>query len=88
MIRVPLRGQRKPLRVAVSNRKAKDVGGELYNPNDTELEADRDAASAWMVRYSAAVAASDADRHALSRELLAEVGDSTVIRPPFHCDHG
>ena len=68
--------------------KQKMLAGELYNSNDAELEADRDAAGAWMVRYSAAVAASDADRHALSRELLAEVGDSTVIRPPFHCDHG
>jgi maltose O-acetyltransferase len=68
--------------------KQKMLAGELYNANDAEPEADRDAAGAWMARYSAAVAGSDADRHALLRELLAEVGDSAVIRPPFHCDHG
>ena len=41
-----------------------------------------------MVRYNAALSASDADRHALLRELLAEAGDGAVIRPPFHCDYG
>ena len=53
--------------------KQKMLAGELYNPNDAELEADRDAAGAWMVRYSAAVAASDADRHAL--------GSGAIILP-------
>jgi maltose O-acetyltransferase len=68
--------------------KQKMLAGELYHANDAELAADRNAASAWMVRYNAALSASDAARRALLRELLAEVGDGTVIRPPFHCDYG
>src|SRR5712672_512141 len=62
--------------------------GELYHANDAELEADRSNASAWMVRYNAALTTSDADRRALLRELLAEAGDGAVIRPPFYCDYG
>jgi maltose O-acetyltransferase len=68
--------------------KQKMLAGELYYANDAELEADRSAASAWMVRYNAALGASDADRRALLWELLAEAGDGAVIRPPFHCDYG
>jgi maltose O-acetyltransferase len=68
--------------------KQKMLAGELYHANDAELEADRNAASAWMVRYNAALGASDADRRALLRELLAELGDGALIRPPFHCDYG
>lgn len=68
--------------------KQKMLAGELYHANDVELEADRSAASAWMVRYNAALGGSDADRRALLRELLAEAGDGAVIRPPFHCDYG
>jgi len=68
--------------------KQKMLAGEPYHANDAELEADRSAASAWMVRYNAALGASDADRRALLRELLAEAGDGAVIRPPFYCDYG
>jgi len=64
------------------------LAGELYHADDAELKADRNAASAWLVRYNAALGASDADRHALLRELLAEAGDGAVIRAPFHCDSG
>ena len=68
--------------------KQKMLAGKLYHANDAELEADRSAAGAWMLRYNAALSASDADRLALLRELLAEAGDGAVIRPPFHCDYG
>jgi maltose O-acetyltransferase len=68
--------------------KQKMLAGELYHANDPELEADRNAASAWMVRYNAALSASDEARRALLQELLAEAGDGVVIRPPFHCDYG
>ena len=68
--------------------KQKMLAGEPYHANDAELEADRSAASAWMVRYNAALGASDADRRALLPELLAEAGDGAVIRPPFYCDYG
>lgn len=68
--------------------KAKMLAGELYHAGDPEIQADQAAAKAWMVRYNAALAASAAERLALLRGLLSEVGDGAVIRPPFHCDFG
>ena len=68
--------------------KQKMLAGELYRANDVELEAERSAAAAWMVRYNAALSASEGDRRIILRELLAEVGDGAVIRPPFYCDYG
>ncbi len=64
------------------------LAGDHYHANDPELAADRSAAGTWMVRYNAALSASDKDRHALLREILAEAGEGAVIRPPFHCDYG
>ena len=68
--------------------KQKMLAGELYRPGDPEIQADQAAAKSWMVRYNAALGASAAERRALLRELLPEVGDGAVIRPPFHCDFG
>jgi maltose O-acetyltransferase len=68
--------------------KDKMLAGELYQAGDPQLQADQAAARAWMTRYNAALAASDAERLALLRAHLAEVGDGVVIRPPFHCDYG
>ena len=62
--------------------------GELYHAGDPEIQADQATAKTWMVRYNAALGASAAERRALLRELLPEVGDGAVIRPPFHCDFG
>src|SRR5258707_3973989 len=68
--------------------KQKILAGELYHAGDPEIQADQAAAKAWMVRYNTALGASAAERRALLRELLPEVGDGAVIRPPFHCDFG
>lgn len=40
-----------------------------------------------MARYNAAGAALEAERHALLRERLAEVGEGPAMRPPFHCEY-
>src|SRR6266436_1136146 len=68
--------------------KEKMLAGELYHAGDPEIQADQAAAKVWMVRYNASLAASAAERRILLRELLFEVGDGAVIRPPFHCDFG
>jgi maltose O-acetyltransferase len=68
--------------------KQKMLAGELYMSSDPELQADCAAAQRWMARYNASLGASDTERRALLRELLASVGDDVVIRPPFHCDYG
>jgi maltose O-acetyltransferase len=68
--------------------KQKMLAGELYHAGDPEIQADQATAKSWMVRYNAALGASAGERRALLRELLPEVGDGAVIRPPFHCDFG
>ncbi|PZW39826.1 maltose O-acetyltransferase [Humitalea rosea] len=68
--------------------KQKMLAGELYHAGDPELAAEAAAAKAWMVRYNASLGTPAAARRALLRELLAEVGEDVVIRPPFHCDYG
>jgi maltose O-acetyltransferase len=68
--------------------KQKMLAGEAYNAADPDLLADHAAAEAWMRRYDASPAWPPAERHRLLRELLAEVGDGVVIRPPFFCDYG
>jgi maltose O-acetyltransferase len=68
--------------------KQKMLAGEPYQAGDPELQADREAAAAWMVRYNATLGLSETDRRVFLRERLGEVGDGAVIRPPFHCDYG
>src|SRR6195952_1604684 len=68
--------------------KQKMLAGGLYRAGDPGNQADQAAAKSWMVRYNAALGASAGERRALLRELLPEVGDGAVIRPPFHCDFG
>jgi maltose O-acetyltransferase len=41
-----------------------------------------------MERYNATRHADQAERERLLRELLGEVGDGVVVRPPFRCDYG
>ena len=68
--------------------KEKMLAGELYNANVPEIQADQAAAAAWMDRYNAAIAMPADARRALLLERFAEVGEGSVIRPPFHCDYG
>ena len=75
-------------RAGTRSEKAKMLAGELYDAGDPELEAERTATHGWLLRYNAALAASDAERRALLVERLAAVGEGAVIRPPFHCDYG
>jgi maltose O-acetyltransferase len=68
--------------------KEKMLAGDLYNANVPEIQADQLAAAQWMDRYNASIAMSADQRRALLVERLAEVGEGSVIRPPFHCDYG
>src|SRR3569832_2046829 len=70
------------------SQKQKMLAGELYHAGDPEKQLNQAAAKAWMVRYNASLAASASERRTLLRELLGDVGDGAVIRPPFHCDFG
>jgi maltose O-acetyltransferase len=68
--------------------KDKMLTGAPYDPADPELQAGQATARAWMQRYNAALAQSPQVRRGLLAELLGEVGEGAVVRPPFHCDYG
>ena len=68
--------------------KERMLRGELYVFDDPELAADYAHAQELLERYNASRHAEQALRDSLLRELLAEVGDGVVVRPPFRCDYG
>ena len=65
--------------------KERMLRGEPYLADDPELVAGRVRAEKLIARYNAAA---PGDRDALLRELLGEVGEGVVVRPPFFCDYG
>jgi maltose O-acetyltransferase len=62
--------------------------GELYRADDPEIAADAARAMELMERYNATRHDEQELRDRLLRELLGEVGDGVVVRPPFRCDYG
>jgi len=68
--------------------KAKMLAGQPYRPDAPDLRADQAATLQWLARYNAALAQGPSVWLELLRERLAEVGEGSMIRPPFHCDYG
>jgi maltose O-acetyltransferase len=62
--------------------------GELYLAADPELAAEHARAQALLERYNATPHAAQQERDRLLRELLGEVGEGVVVKPPFRCDYG
>lgn len=62
--------------------------GELYVADDPELNDDHSRGQALLERYNALPDARRDERFAVLRELLAEVGEGVVVRPPFNVDYG
>ena len=61
--------------------------GELYVVDD-ELEREQARAQELVERYNATRHGEQELRERLLRELLGEVGEGVVVRPPFRCDYG
>jgi maltose O-acetyltransferase len=61
--------------------------GELYRWDET-LAAEHARAQALLERYNASPYADQQARDAILRELLGEVGERVMIKPPFRCDYG
>lgn len=72
----------------MTTEKQKMLAGAPYLATDPELVADRERAKRWMDRYNGPDGPPEAQQRAVLRELLAEVGEGTVVRPPFFCDYG
>lgn len=61
--------------------KEKMLAGELYRAVGPEIEADQGRARHLLRAFN------DGDGAALA-QLLAGIGEGSVVRPPFHCDYG
>ena len=68
--------------------KERMLRGELYLADDPELAVDHARAQALLERYNATAHADQDARNRLLRELLGEVGEGVVVKPPFRCDYG
>jgi len=68
--------------------KERMLRGELYLADDPELVADQSRAQGLVERYNATPHAAEEERRALLRELLGDVGEGVVVKPPFRCDYG
>jgi maltose O-acetyltransferase len=62
--------------------------GELYLADDPEIAAAQARAQELQERYNATRHADRDLRERLLRELLGDVGEGVVVRPPFYCDYG
>ena len=72
----------------MSEMKLRMLRGELYLAGDDEIQADLARAGALMERFNTTRHHENRERGAILRELLGEVGDGVVVRPPFRCDYG
>jgi maltose O-acetyltransferase len=65
----------------------KMLAGELYYPFDAELSAARDRARR-LCRLFNHSEENRADRERILKELFGELGEASLIEPPFRCDYG
>jgi len=71
----------------MSEMRARMLRGDLYRWDDA-LAADHARAQELLERYNALRYADQAERDAILRDLLGEVGDRVLVKPPFRCDYG
>lgn len=68
--------------------KQKMLAGEMYNPSDAELLAERMRARKLSKKYNNSEPDAVEERKELLRELIPDQGNSLYIEPPFFCDYG
>jgi maltose O-acetyltransferase len=72
----------------VSEQKDRMLSGELYLADDPELRADAVRCDALLARFNATRATDVDERRRILTDLLGELGEGTVIRPPLFMDYG
>ena len=70
----------------MSEQKSRMLAGELYHADDPELRADAEHCERLLRRFNASEHIDE--RAAILSELLGEVGDGVVIKPPLFMDYG
>lgn len=72
----------------MNSEKEKMIAGELYNPTDIELTADRRHARISFGKYNASHADDTEIRKGLLEVLFNSQPEKLYIEPPFYCDYG
>lgn len=68
--------------------KRRMLAGEWYLPDDDELQAESQRRAELCAAYNAADTAPPAERRKILEQLVGDLGEDVVIRPPFSCDFG
>ncbi len=66
--------------------KEKMLAAERYNCRDPDLEAERQKAKELLRLYN--LTAAVPERQAILQQLLGQIGQNSVIEPPFYCSYG
>ncbi len=72
----------------MKSQKGKMLGGELYDPLDPQLSAERRRARLLTKALNATGDDEQDERARLIRELIPGAGTGVWIEPPFYCDYG
>jgi maltose O-acetyltransferase len=72
----------------MKSEKEKMVEGELYNPLDPELFADRRRTRLLLKAFNDTADDQRDERDRLIKALIPAVGQEVWIEPPFYCDYG
>jgi maltose O-acetyltransferase len=72
----------------VTTEKAKMLAGELYDPTDPELEAERERARELTRAYNRTATDEKDRRRELLEDLFGSRGERCTIEPSFRCDYG
>jgi maltose O-acetyltransferase len=68
--------------------KQKMLAGELYSPDDLELQLEQLRARELTHRFNQSPPHQIEFRQELLRELFGAMGEDVLVEPPFHCDYG
>jgi len=72
----------------MGSEKERMLRGELYDPDDPELVADRESARALTEQYNRTKPADHDQRRRLLEDLFGALGEECHVEPPFRCDYG
>jgi maltose O-acetyltransferase len=72
----------------MSEQKERMLRGELYIADDPELRADATRCDELLARFNATRAADADERRRILEELLGDLGDGAIVRPPLFMDYG
>ena len=72
--------------MSLRTEKEKMLAGEVYNCLDPGLEAERERTKALLRLYNQLE--SMPERQAVLQQLLGQIGQNSIIEPPFYCVYG